>query len=278
MNKDFVLTTARNDKLRVSTYGFEKAGSVPCIILVHGFKGFKDWGFGPYIAKTLADNNYFVLTFNFSHNGVGKSLTEFDELDKFAENTFSLEIEELSEIIDAYLDGFFGNVSNKKIGLIGHSRGGAISLLTAGRKSEISALAVWSSVSTFDRYSDRQKDTWRKKGVFEVLNSRTKQVMKLNLSLLNDLEKNKGDLLNIEMAVKNLNKPLLIVHGEQDLAVPLKEGELLYNWSNKNLTEMIKIPATGHTFDIKHPFEGSNPKFDKVLNSTCEFFNKNLFN
>jgi hypothetical protein len=50
----------------------------------------------------------------------------------------------------------------------------------------------------------------------------------------------------------------------------------LYNISNKNLTELIKIPATGHTFDIVHPFKGSNPKFEKVLNSTVDFFNKNL--
>ena len=100
--------------------------------------------------------------------------------------------------------------------------------------------------------------------------------MKLNVSLLEDLEKNKDSLLNLKNATKNLNKPLLILHGEQDLAVPVKEAEQIYNWSNKEKTEFHKIKATGHTFDATHPFEGSNPKLDIVLEKTMKFFNKNL--
>jgi dipeptidyl aminopeptidase/acylaminoacyl peptidase len=276
MANDFVFKTGNNDTLKITTYGIENIGKVPCIFLVHGFKGFKDWGHGPFVGKFLSENGFFVCAFNFSHNGIGNNPTEFTELDKFAENTFSLEISELSELIDAYLEGFFGKVSNTKIGLIGHSRGGGISLLTAKQKKSIYAVATWASVSDFDRYSERQKENWRKKGVFEVLNSRTKQVMRLNVSLLEDLEKNKDDLLNIAKSVKELNRPLLIVHGEQDLAVHVEEGEKLYEMSNKNLTRFIKIPAAGHTFDVVHPFKGSNPKFEKVLNSTLEFFNKNL--
>jgi len=276
MSNNFVFSTTRNDSLKITAYGIDNIINAPCLILVHGFKGFKDWGFGPFIGKFLSDKGFFVLTFNFSHNGIGDNTIEFTELDKFAENTFSLEIEELSQLIDAYLNGFFGKTENRKIGLIGHSRGGAISILTAKQKSEIDALAVWSSVSTFDRYSDRQKENWRKKGAFEVMNSRTKQVMRLNISLLDDLEKHKNDLLNIEKGIKELNRPFLIVHGEQDLAVPLKEGEKLYEWSNKELTKFVKIPAAGHTFDVAHPFQGTNSKFDKVLNNTLEFFKENF--
>lgn len=275
MTNNFVFTSTRNDKLRITAYGIERIGSVPCIILVHGFKGFKDWGFGPHTGKFLSENGFFVLSFNFSHNGVGESLTEFTELDKFAENTFSLEMAELSELINAYLNGHFGKIENRKLGLIGHSRGGAISLLTSTRKKEVNSVAVWASVSVLDRYSERQKENWRKKGVFEVMNTRTKQVMRLNISLLEDIEKNK-DELNIEKAVRNLKRPLFIIHGEQDLAVPVKEAELLYKWSDKNLSQLKKIPATGHTFDAQHPFNGSNPKLDLVLSSTLDFFKENL--
>lgn len=276
MTNDFVFRTRKNDTLNITTYGFHNIGKVPCIFLVHGFKGFKDWGFGPFVGKFLSENGFFVCTFNFSHNGIGNKSLEFTELDKFAENTFSLEIDELSELIDAYMGGFFGKISKSKIGLIGHSRGGGIALLTARQKKNVDALAVWASVSNFDRYTERQKERWRKRGVFEVLNSRTKQVMRLNVALLEDLEKNKDDLLNIEKSVREINRPFLIVHGEQDLAVPVKEGERLYELSNKELTEFVKIPATGHTFDVVHPFQGINPKFEKVLNNTLEFFNKNF--
>jgi len=276
MSKEFILSTSRNNKLRISAFGLKNLETSPCLIFVHGFKGFKDWGFGPYLGKFFADKGFFVVTFNFSHNGVGESRTEFDELDKFAKNIFSLEISELTELIDAYKNGFFGKTKNQKIGLVGHSRGGAISLLTASQKKDVNALAVWSSVAKLDRYSERQKENWKKKGVFEVLNQRTKQVMRLNLSLLEDIEKNGDTTLNIKRAVADLKRPLLLVHGEQDLAVPIVEGEQLFNWSDKTLTEFQKIPAAGHTFDIKHPFEGSNPKFDKVINLTIDFFNKHF--
>jgi pimeloyl-ACP methyl ester carboxylesterase len=276
MSKNFILTTSRNEKLRITAFGLENFNSSPCLILVHGFKGFKDWGFGPYIGNYFANNGFFVITFNFSHNGVGESLTEFIELEKFANNTFSLEISELSELISAYLTGFFGKTNNNKIGLLGHSRGGAIALLTAKQRNEINAAAIWSSVSKLDRYSERQKVKWREKGVFEVFNSRTKQKMKLNLSLLEDIETNKYGLLNIEKATRELNRPLFIAHGEEDLAVPIKEAELLYEWSDKNLTEFYRIKEIGHTFNIKHPFEGSNPKFEALLERTNRFYKNNL--
>ncbi len=276
MSKNFILITSQIEKLRISAFGFQNLKSSPCIIFVHGFKGFKDWGFGPYIYDYFAKTKFFILSFNFSHNGVGESLTEFIEMDKFANNTFSLEISELSELISAYLEGFFGKTDNRKIGLLGHSRGGAIALLTASQINEIDAVAVWSSVARLDRYSERQKKKWRENGVFDVFNSRTKQKMSLNISLLNDIEANIDDSLNIKKAVGGLNRPLFIAHGEEDLAVPISEGELLFKWSNKNLTEFFRIKGTGHTFNISHPFKGSNPTFEILLDKTNRFFNNNL--
>ncbi|HSW56127.1 MAG TPA: alpha/beta fold hydrolase [Ignavibacteriaceae bacterium] len=276
MNKDFVLNTTKNEKIRITSYGYENLESAPCLIFVHGFKGFKDWGFWPYIGNYFAEKGFFVLSFNFSHNGIGEGVTEFAELDKFAKNTFSLEIEELNEIIDGYLNNFFGTSSNKPIGILGHSRGGGDALIVSSKRKEIKAVVTWASVANFNRYTERQAKEWQKNGFFEVLNTRTKQMMQLNVSLLEDIEQNKNDLLSLENATKNLNKPLMIIHGEQDLSVKIEEGEQIYNWSNKELTEFYKIKATGHTFDIVHPFAGSNQKFDSVLEKTLNFFNKHL--
>lgn len=276
MSKDFILKTTLGNELNISAFGLKNLLNSPCIILVHGFKGFKDWGFWPVLAEFFAKNNYFVLSFNFSHNGIGKNLTEFTELDKFSQNTFSLEISELSELIDAYTNNYFGHTNNKKIGLLGHSRGGAITLLTSLINKNISAYAVWSTVSVLDRYTARQKEKWRKEGVFELLNTRTKQVMRLNTTLLDDVEKNINGSLNIEKAVTHLNKPLLIAHGDQDLTVKIKEAELLYSWADKSKTELFKIHGTGHTYNMQHPDIGSNKKFDSLMNKTLQFFNNNL--
>jgi pimeloyl-ACP methyl ester carboxylesterase len=264
--------TCENEHLSITTYDNNSGKAKNCIIYVHGFKGFKDWGFVPYLGNYLADKGFFIITFNFSHNGIGQDQYQFTELDKFGSNTFSRELEELNELINAYKSGFFGEYSGGKVGLLGHSRGGGISLIVASENKNIDCIAVWSSVAKFDRYSERQKQEWRKKGFFEVVNSRTKQVMKLNSTLLEDIEKHSRDKLNIEKAVGNLKKRLLIIHGEQDLAVPIKEAEDIYSWSDKNLTEFIKIAAAGHTYDIIHPFEHSNRKFDTVLDATNAFF------
>lgn len=276
MGMDFSLKTEDGENLSITTYGLNSSIDQNCIIYVHGFKGFKDWGFVPYIADYMADKEYFVITFNFSHNGIGSDKLEFTELNKFAENTFSREINELEFVIDAYKNRFLNNNSVNKIGLLGHSRGGAVALITGYRKNLINAVTTWASISKLDRYSDRQKKEWKEKGYFEVINSRTKQLMRLNVSLLNDIEENKDGSLNLKNAVQNLNKPLLIAHGEQDLAVPVDEADTLYEWADKSQTELFKINKTGHTFDAKHPFEGSNEKLENLLQKTHSFFSKHL--
>lgn len=274
--KDFSLAAGMSDTIRITGYGLENISSRACLIFVHGFKGFKDWGFGPYLARYFAEKGLCVLTFNFSHNGIGENPLEFSEMDKFAANTYSREVRELSALIDAYKTGYFGAVESPKAVLLGHSRGGAIALLTAALRPEIKAVALWASISRLDRYSQRQKKEWREKGFMEVKNQRTGQVMRLNSSLLDDIEENSSDLLNIKKAVETLGRPLLIAHGEQDLAVPIREGEELYSWADKSKTEIFKLYAVGHTFDIKHPFEGSNEKFERLLNKTYDFINTNV--
>lgn len=276
MNKEFRLKSNEGNVLDVSVYGIENISNAPCLILVHGFKGFKDWGFFPFTAAHFADKGYFVISFNFSHNGIsGKNFDQFD-INSFANNTVSLEISELVQIIKAYKNGFFGDNVNGSVGLIGHSRGGGVAILSS-HIQKVDVYVVWASVARFDRYTDRQKAEWRKQGFFEVLNSRTNQMLRMNVDLLEDIENNKSSSLNIENAVKNLNRPMLLIHGTEDLTVPIAEGEQIYSWSDKSITRLEKITASGHTFDVVHPFDGSNKKFNVVLSKTEEFFNK-VFN
>lgn len=277
MIKDFSLKSSLNNILNVTFYGIEKISYEPCLIFVHGFKGFKDWGFIPFLAKHFADNGYCVITFNFSHNGIGKNQFELTEMDKFSKNTISLEVNELLDLINAYKSGYFGNVFGK-IGIIGHSRGGAVALLSSLKSRGVNCYCVWASVSKLDRYTERQKKEWRKKGFIEIINSRTNQILKIDVEVLNDIEQIIKGPDNIEAAVKKLKKPLFIIHGEQDLTVPIAEGLQLYDWSDKKITKFVKIPGAGHTFDIVHPFKHSNLKFNKVLSESLIFFNQYLKN
>ena len=276
MNQNYSITSSLGGNISITTYGNENISQNRCIILVHGFKGFKDWGYAPYFGNFFSRMGYFIITFNFSHNGIGENKFEFTELEKFANNTFTREITELEDVVKAYKNNEFGQVDNPNIGLVGHSRGGAIALLTASRLKNVIAVSTWGSVATLDRYTDRQKDMWYTKGYFSVMNMRTKQEMRLNLTLLDDLEKNKNGSLNIKQSISELDKPLLIVHGKEDLAVKINEATQLYDWSNKDNTEFVIIENTGHTFGCVHPFEGTNEKFEMLLNTTDKFFRKNI--
>ena len=276
MNKDYTFSASDGEKLRITTYLNKSLFFGKTLVFVHGFKGFKDWGFGPYLGEYFANRGFFVITFNFSHNGIGENKTEFNELEKFAKNTFSREVRELNEIISAFRNDFFEVKGNTTLGLIGHSRGGAIVPLTASKRNDVDAVVTWAAISKLDRYSKRQNQEWRKKGFFEILNTRTNQMMRLDIGLLDDIENNANSSLNIENALKNLNKPLLIAHGEQDLAVPIAEAEQLYNWSDKSRTEFYKLFSTGHTFDIVHPFNSTSEKFEKLLDKTTNFFVNHL--
>jgi pimeloyl-ACP methyl ester carboxylesterase len=276
MNKDYTFSASDGEKLRITTYLNRSLFFGKTLVFVHGFKGFKDWGFGPYLGEYFVNKGFFVITFNFSHNGVGENKTEFTELEKFANNTFSREVRELNEIISAFRNDFFEVKGNTPLGLIGHSRGGAIALLAASKRNDVDAIVTWAAISKIDRYSKRQNQEWRKKGFFEILNTRTNQMMRLDVGLLDDIENNSNSTLNIENALKNLNRTLLIAHGEQDLAVPISEAEQLYKWSDKSRTEFYKLFSTGHTFDIVHPFKGSSEKFEKLLDKTTNFFVNNL--
>ncbi|MDX9924458.1 MAG: alpha/beta hydrolase [Ignavibacteriaceae bacterium] len=277
MRKNYKLITDDKEELNITLYSATEELSDKFLFFVHGFKGFKDWGFGPYIGEYFAENGFTAILFNFSHNGVPDNSTEFTELEKFSKNTFSREISELNQIIDAAKNGFFEDSIPKEIGIIGHSRGGAITILTAYKRDDINSIALWASVSNLDRYSVRQKEVWKKKGVFEVLNQRTKQVMSLGIGLLEDLEKNKNSTLNIKKAINSLKIPIFIGHGEQDLAVKIQEAEDLYSWSNKEKTEFLKISSTGHTFDMVHPHEKTNEKFEYLLSKTLLFFKRNFY-
>jgi len=282
MKKDFNFVTSKNNLIRGTIFYNNNPEKLPCVFIIHGFKGFKDWGYVPFFSQELADNGFFVVTFNFSHNGIGDNMFEFTELDKFANNTISLEVSELDELIEFYNSGGFGFDGKKNsIGLIGHSRGGAIALIQIKESienhnnSNIKALALWGTIATFERYTEHQVEYWRKQGYLEVINTRTNQVMRLNKVLLEDFELNK-ERFNLLNCISEINIPILIVHGEQDLTVQLNEAYQLYNASNKDLTELVVIPSAGHTFNIVHPYEGSNPQFEQVKARTIDFHIKHL--
>jgi pimeloyl-ACP methyl ester carboxylesterase len=247
----------------------------PAIVVLHGFKGFKDWGMFPPAADRLAQAGFTVVTFNLSGSGVD-ARGEFTWADRFGRNTYSIELADTDRVIDALERGELGTAAPSSLGLLGHSRGGGDAVLHAARDPRIRALVTWAAISGVDRWTPDTHADWRDRGVLDVVNARTGQVLPLYTDLLDDVEQHGHDALDILAAAGRIAAPWLIVHGRTDESVPFAEAGRLRAASGSAVTELLAIDGTGHTFGTVHPWTGMPIEFDRVLRATATWFARHL--
>jgi pimeloyl-ACP methyl ester carboxylesterase len=256
---------------------FNKTATLkPLVIFCHGYKGFKDWGSWNLVAKAFKKEDIFFVKFNFSHNGgTIENPVDFPDLEAFAENNYSKELEDLDSLLNYLLsenNPFSNEIDKNNITLIGHSRGGGIATIKASEDSRITTLITWASVCDFAKRTATKGDLeqWRKDGVKYVLNGRTKQQMPHNYQFYEDFIANETRL-NIELATKKIKIPHVIIHGDLDPSVSFNEAKALHSW-NPNST-LIPIENTNHVFDSKHPWneEKLPEKLKCVVENSIDF-------
>ena len=248
----------------------------PLVIFCHGYKGFKDWGSWGLVADAFKNENFFFVKFNFSHNGgTVKNPIDFPDLEAFAENNYSRELQDLKDILNYLLskdNPFLADIDTNNITLIGHSRGGGISTIFASEDSRVSKLITWASVCDFSKRTATigNLEQWKKEGVTYVLNGRTKQLMPHNYQFYEDFKANENRL-NIETATKRIKFPQLIIHGVLDPSVSFEEAEALHTWNPSSV--LIPIENTNHVFDSKHPWEEEKlpKKLKQVVHESISF-------
>ncbi len=250
----YTLPGAKGRNMLVDLTFDDDQPDAPLVVFAHGFKGFKDWGTHNMVANYFAENGFRYLKFNFSHNGTTpEHPVDFVDLIAFGDNTFSIELEDLTAIIDFCCNG--GAIPKAEtISLIGHSMGGGLSIIKAAEDSRIAKLITFASISSFYNLwpADKQAQ-WRLAGVMYVNNARTNQQMPLHVSLLDDLEQNPVRL-NILKKAAEVTQPWIIFHGDADTSVPLKHAEEIKNAQPK--AELIVIKGGDHVFGASHPYTG----------------------
>lgn len=243
-NRPFLLDVYRPDNELV----------VPTIVFVHGFKGFKDWGCWHLIAAEFVKAGFAFITFNFSHNGTTlKALTDFEDLEAFGQNTYSKEWFDLDVVLDwveASATSFGFDTS--RLTLIGHSRGGGISIAKSADNQRIKNLVTWASVSSLAWIwaSETLKKEWQKAGVIYQHNARTHQDMPLYYSLCEDYELHISRF-DLAQAAPKVTQKWLIVHGAADVSVPPIAASLLHSY--QHTSRLHFIAEADHTFGAKHP-------------------------
>ena len=246
----------------------------PAVVVVHGFKGFKDWGMFPHLAERLALAGFSAVSFNLSGSGVDDA-GEFTLPDRFGHNTFSAELQDLNRVLDALLMGELGTAPPTSVGLVGHSRGGGVAVLQAARDRRVRALVTWAAISRVERWSADQRTTWRAAGRTEIQNVRTGQVLPLYTDVLDDIEQ-RADQLDIEAAAARVEVPWLIVHGRQDESVRFAEAESLKAANQRATTRLLPVEDGLHTFGATHPWKSATPQLETVFDATLHWLATHL--
>ncbi len=130
-----------------------------------------------------------------------------------------------------------------RVGLLGSSYGGLLSIEAASRDKEIAALALKSPVTEpkifwkqriLEKFGERGFAQWKKEGSIHYKN----RVEDFDLSWDFWYDLQKYDTL---ADAKKIRCPVLIVHGDSDSYVPIEQSYLLSRALGKTLREKVKI-------------------------------------
>jgi len=216
------------------------------VVVVHGFKGFKDWGFFPWLAQQLKRHRLAVCRFNMSRSGIGQDPESFDRLDLFEHDTYSTQLRDLRAAVRHAQQRF----PQLPTFLLGHSRGGGVALLGAQDVPLLAGVVTWSPIARVDRWDEATQHKWRERGFLDVVNARTGQMMRMSPVILDDYEAHR-QRLDILAAAERLRVPLLVVHGAADESVPVEEGRQIAAAAADS--SLVVLRRASHTFNAIHP-------------------------
>jgi putative redox protein len=181
------------------------------VLFAHCFTCNKNFFAAKNISRTLANNGYGVLRFDFT--GLGESQGDFSD------SNFSGNIQDLLAAA-SYLEQ-----EHKAPGLlIGHSLGGAAVLFAAKEMVSVKAVTTIAAPSTTAHVQHLIENN-----VEEIENHGEAQVniggrsFKIKKQFLEDIKKHK-----LKAYLTDLKKSLLIMHSPQDNIVSIKNAEELY--------------------------------------------------
>jgi len=243
----------------------------PLLLFCHGFKGFKDWGSFPYVADSLAGRGITTIRFNFSCNGVGESLTEFDELEKFGRNTYAREIADLKVLTEWILSGQLPlpeHVDKGRLFVLGHSKGGGDAILFGAGNPDVAGIISWNGIADVNLFDDKLRRQIAENGVGYIPNARTGQNMPITRAVIDDVDQNREAYHLLDKAAR-MEQPLCIIQGRDDFARLVKGAERLQQAAKRS--ELHWIEGGDHTFQARHPFQGTTQPLEEAIERTASF-------
>jgi esterase/lipase len=218
---------------------FREGDDKTLFILSHGYRGNKNDLLLNYLAERLSNEGFNSLVFDFSGHGESEGRMNSSGMLK--------QKSDLISIIHAF--------KGYEIILVGHSMGGAVSILSASSSKRVKGLVLLNSVvfpsitlssSIFKLDPSLILGKSKRDEAFistlEELEKKTKNtILKLVLEktsgainkLINSLEYDDSYFKEMVLAkpyeaIKTINMPLLMIHSKNDSLIPFSHAEILY--------------------------------------------------
>ena len=278
IESDFTLSHPNQLKVRCTLRAPEGKGTVTAVVVAHGFLGFKDWGFFPYLGRRLSEAGFAAITFNHALSGIEDNPWKIDNAEGFSRNSTTQELRDWDLVMDALLLGkmpLAGRMRLNAVGAVGHSRGGSYAILLSRQVPQVASIVTWGAIRSFDRFDAETRRRWRNQGYLEVPREEHEAPLKLSVAALEALERNDGRL-EVLKAVRESTIPMLFLHGRRDRRVPLSEGESLWQRADPQLCRFQIIENAGHTFQTRHPLTTPSLPLLQAVSRTIDWFGNTL--
>jgi len=257
----FEIEGADGGPLRGDLYAAALAGP-RAALLCHGFRGYKDWGFIPLLASTIAAQGVPVAAFNMSGSGIAGPDGAFTERERFRKNTYAAELDDIHRVarwLRQRLDS-----DDPALGLLGHSRGGAMALLYAASHPEVRTVVSLAAPSRIGVWPEAAFEAWRDHRPHIVRDFRTRADLELGPEIYDDIVKCSA-AYDLHRAAASLTIPFLVVQGDRDRSVPLEEGRTLASWGPRETTELAIIENAGHSFQAGDKIRRTPPQLLEMI-------------
>ncbi len=255
---------------------------VGVLVICHGFKGYKDYGFFPHLAEAAAQTGLIAHRFNFSHSGMTNHIETFERPELFTLDRWSYQIADLLAVVSAIHDGHLpgaGALPGLPITWFGHSRGGVTCVLTGARVFGGDTLAthrpagIITAAAPHDgmRLDDDHKRILHKTGRLSSPSSRTGQELYIGLPSLDEVEAD-PDSFDPTRCIRTITCPVLIVHGSDDPTVPVDSAHHLAD-AAQNVTLEV-LDGANHVFNAPNPLPTDTPApptAQRMIDTACNF-------
>lgn len=260
----------------LGTTHLPEASTQGVVLLGHGFKGYKDYGFIPWLSQHLCDAGCVVHRFNFSGSGMEHGHGRIDP-DAFHGDTWNRQVEDVLALMGAIasdrLPGGPGPVL-----LMGHSRGGVTSLLSSGRHagddvmSSLRGVATLAAPSGCLSMTPEEQAELLSTGGLDSPSNRTGQVLSVGRGFLQEqLDDPEGH--DVLTQARRIRVPVSVIHGMEDDAVPAGAARELCSALGDGATLHL-LEGGNHVFNVSNPFpldEEPSPQLREVGSITARF-------